>query len=146
MTLLQRIDNDLKEAMKAKNEAALSTLRMVRAACKNKQIELGHELNDEEAGAVMRTMVKQYRDALQDFTAAGRSDLMQKQTQEIEFIERYLPAQLNAAQIEEISRNVIAELQATPSDMGKVMGAVMKQVAGQADGALVRSVIQGLLK
>jgi len=145
MTLLEHIDADLKEAMKAKNEAATSALRLVRAACKNKQIELGHELSDEEAAGVMRTMVKQYKDALGDFQAAGRTDLAEKQGKEIELIEHYLPAQLSEAQVEEICRPIIAELKAGPSDMGKVMGAVMKQVAGRADGTTVRNVVQRLL-
>ncbi len=146
MTLLEQIDADLKEAMKAKNEAATSTLRMVRAACKNKQIDSGHVLSEEEAALVMRTMVKQYKDALADFQAAGRNDLAEKQAKEIELIEHYLPALLNEAQVEEICQAVIAELKATPADMGKVMGAVMKRVAGQADGTVVRNAVQKLLK
>jgi uncharacterized protein YqeY len=144
--LSERIENDLKEAMKAKAEARLSTLRMVRAALKNKQIDLGHPLTNEEAVAVMRTMIKQYRDALTDFTAAGRTDLADKQLAEIELIEAYLPAQLGEAQIEEAAKTVIAEMNATASDMGKVMGATMKKLAGQADGTAVKAVVERLLK
>jgi len=144
--LSERIENDLKEAMKAKAEDRLSTLRMVRAALKNKQIDLGHPLTNEEAVAVMRTMIKQYRDALTDFTAAGRTDLADKQRAEIELIEAYLPAQLGEAQIEEAAKTVIAEMNATASDMGKVMGAIMKKLAGQADGAAVKAVVERLLK
>jgi len=144
--LSERIENDLKEAMKAKAEARLSTLRMVRAALKNKQIDLGHPLTNEEAVAVMRTMIKQYRDALTDFTAAGRTDLADKQRAEIELIEAYLPAQLGEAQIEEAAKTVIAEMNATASDMGKVMGATMKKLAGQADGTAVKAVVERLLK
>lgn len=145
-TISERIENDLKEAMKAKAEARLSALRMVRAAIKNKQIDLGHPLTDEEATAVMRTMIKQYKDALADFTAAGRGDLAEKQQAEITLIESYLPAQLGEAQIEEAAKAVIAEMNATVSDMGKVMGATMKKLAGQANGLAVKAVVERLLK
>jgi len=145
-TISERIENDLKEAMKAKAEAKLSALRMVRAAIKNKQIDLGHPLSDEEATAVMRTMIKQYKDALADFTAAGRADLVEKQQAEIALIESYLPAQLGEVQIEEAAKAVIAEMNATMSDLGKVMGATMKRLAGQADGTAVKAVVEKLLK
>lgn len=145
MTLLEQIDRDTKEAMKARNETVVSTLRMVRAAFKNKQIDFGHELTDEEAAGVMRTMVKQYKDALADFESAGRTDLAKKQKSEIELIERYLPAQLGDDEIEKMATAVIAETGATVKDMGRVMGAVMKQVAGRADGNAVRAVVQRLL-
>ncbi len=145
-TISQNIEGDLKEAMKAKNESALSTLRMVRAAFKNKQIDVGHELTDDEATAVMRTMVKQYKDALNDFRNAGRNDLADKQAKEIELIEHYLPAMMSEAQVEELAKAVIAEMNATLSDTGKVMGAVMKKAAGQADGTVVRNVVEKLLK
>jgi hypothetical protein len=145
-TIPETIENDLKEAMKAKAEARLSALRLVRAALKNKQIDLGHPLTDEEATAVMRTMVKQYKDALADFNSAGRKDLAEKQQAEISLIESYLPAQMGEAQIEEAAKAAIAELNATPSDMGKVMGATMKKLAGQADGTAVKAVVERLLK
>jgi hypothetical protein len=145
-TITERIENDLKEAMKAKAEAKLSALRLVRAALKNKQIDLGHPPTDEEATSVMRTMIKQYKDALVDFTAAGRTDLVEKQQAEISLIESYLPAQLGEAQIEEAAKAAIAELDAMPSDMGKVMGATMKKLAGQADGTAVKAVVERLLK
>lgn len=145
-TILQNLDTDLKEAMKAKNESALSTLRMVRAAFKNKQIDMGHDLTDDEAMGVMRTMVKQYKDALNDFRTAGRNDLAEKQAKEIELIEHYLPAQMSEIQVEEIAKGVIAEMNATVSDTGKVMGAIMKKAAGQADGTVVRAVVERLLK
>lgn len=145
-TISQKIEEDLKEAMKAKNEAALSTLRMVRAAFKNKQIDVGHELTDDEATAVMRTMVKQYKDALNDFRNAGRTDLADKQAKEIELIEHYLPAMLSEEKVEELAKAAISEMNATLSDTGKVMGAVMKKAAGQADGTVVRNVVERLLK
>jgi uncharacterized protein YqeY len=145
MTINERIDHDLKEAMKAKNDAVVSTLRMVRSATKNKQIDLGHELSDDDAGAVVRTLVKQYKDALSDFTSAGRTDLAEKQKAEIELLERYLPASISDAEIEAIATKVIAESGSTAKDFGKAMGLVMKEVAGRADGNSVRTIVQKIL-
>jgi uncharacterized protein len=146
MSILERIDADLKEAMKAKNEPVISTLRLARSAFKNKQIDLGHELTDDEAAGVMRTLVKQYKDALTDFESAGRKDLAEKQKSEIELLERYLPAGISEADIEVMTKKVIADTGSTAKDFGKVMGLVMKEVAGRADGNAVRAVVQKLLK
>ena len=145
MTLVEQIELDTKEAMKAKAEAELSALRLVRSALKNKQIDLGHPLSDEEAQAVLKTMVKQYRDALADFTSASRTDLVEKQQAEITFLEKYLPAQMAEAEIEVIVKNVIAQLGATQKDKGRVMGTVMKETAGRADGNAVKAVVDRLL-
>lgn len=145
MTILEQLDVDLKEAMKAKNETVLSTLRMARSALKNKQIEAQHDLKDEESLSVIRTMVKQYRDALADFAAAGRQDLVDKQTKEISILEKYLPAAMPEAELETICARVIKEQNATVKDMGKVMGLVMKEVDGRADGNTVRAIVQKLL-
>lgn len=145
MTLVERIDQEMKDAMKAKDEAKLSTVRMVRSALKNKQIDLGHPLTDDEAQAVVRTMVKQYKDAVTDFTTAGRTDLVDKQNAEIAILETYLPAQMSDADIEGIAKSVIAAQNATAKDIGRVMGAVMKEVAGRADGNRVKDVIGKLL-
>ena len=146
MSFVEQLDQDVKEAMKAKNESVLSALRLVRSAIKNKQIDLGHPLEDVEAQAVLKTLVKQYRDALVDFTTAGRTDLMEKQQAEITLLEKYLPAQMSEAEIEAIVQKVIAELQATPKDMGRVMGLSVKEVAGRADGSLVKAAVEKLLK
>lgn len=146
MQIIEQIDNDLKEAVKAKNEPVVSSLRMARSAFKNKQIELGRELNEEEIAAILRTMVKQYRDALVDFTNAARTDLAVKQAAEIELLERYLPAGLTSTEIEAMTSKIITESQSTAKDFGKVMGLVMKEVAGRADGNTVREVVQRLLK
>lgn len=146
MTLVEQIEHDMKEAMKARNESVLSALRLVRSAMKNKQIDLGHPLSDAEAQATLKTMVKQYRDALVNFQAAGRSDLAEKQQSEIDLLEKYLPAQMSEGEIEVLAEKVIAELQATQKDMGRVIGVVMKAAAGQADGNAVKAVVERLLK
>ncbi|MBU1034738.1 MAG: GatB/YqeY domain-containing protein [Patescibacteria group bacterium] len=146
MLLIEQLDQDFKTAMREKNETVLSTLRMARSALKNKQIELQAELSDDATAAVLRTMVKQYRDALNDFIAAGREDLAEKQKQEIEILERYLPPSITEAELEAICRRVINEQNAELKDLGKVMGLVMKEVAGRADGNSVRSIVQKLLE
>ncbi|MEK7115908.1 MAG: GatB/YqeY domain-containing protein [Patescibacteria group bacterium] len=145
MTLIARIEADTISAMKSKDEGRLSALRMVRAALKNKLIEIGHTLSDDEAQQVIRTMVKQYTEALADFTSAGRTDLAEKQQKEIDLLKEYLPAQMPEEEIEMIARKIIAAQNAAQKDMGRVMGAVMKEVAGRADGNAVKALVQKIL-
>jgi uncharacterized protein YqeY len=146
MNLTERISHDLTQAMKSKSELELAVLRLVRTAIKNKEIDLMHALSDDEVQAVIRTMIKQGKDALADFTSAGRQDLTERQTGEISILERYLPAAMPLGELEEICRKAIADLGASsPSDAGKAMGAVMKVVGGRADGSSVRAIVQGLL-
>ena len=146
MTLLERIDADLKDAMKTKNEQELSTLRLVRSALKNKQIELGHPLSDDEVMSVTKSLQKQYQDALADFEKAGRADLAEKQKAELVIVKRYLPEMLPTDQVEALVKEAIAEIGASSSsDVGKVMGAAMKKANGRADGSTVREIAQRLL-
>lgn len=143
MTTLERIDQDFKTAMKARDEFGLSVLRLVRTALKNKQIDAGHEPNEEEAIAVLKTMVKQYQDALSDFQGAGRQDLVEKQQKEIDLIAAYLPAKLPSEEIEKIVAEAVKGFGA--GDTGKAMGAAMKAIDGRADGNEVRAIVQRLI-
>jgi len=143
MTILEQIDKDFKEAMKAKDEIRLSVLRLVRTALKNRQIELLHELSDQEAIAVLKTMIKQYQDALSDFSNAGRQDLVERQQKEIDIIATYLPPALPEEELERIVRDAVDASGTT--DFGKVMGAAMKAVDGRADGNAVRTIVQRML-
>ena len=146
MSLIERIDADVKEAMKAKHEQELSTLRLVRSALKNKQIDLGHVPTDDETSAVLKTLQKQYQDALADFEKAGRSDLAERQRSELDIVKRYLPEALPEAEVEKIVKEAIATIGATSAaDVGKVMGAAMKAANGRADGNTVRAMAQKLL-
>jgi hypothetical protein len=145
MTLLEQIEFDTKEAMKAKAEAKLSTLRMLRSALKNKQIDTDHPMTEDEVLAVVKTTVKQYKDALNDFESAGRTDLAEKQKSEIEQLEAYLPAQMFDADIDAIVKRIVTEQNATQKDMGKLMGVVMKEIAGRADGTRVKEALQRAL-
>ena len=140
MSILKRIDADFKEAMKAKDELALSVLRLVRTALKNKQIDVGHEVTEDEALQVLRTMIKQYQDAISDFANAGRQDLVDRQQREIDLIARYLPPPMSRAELERIVIDAIQAAGAT--DIGRAMGAVMKAVNGQADGKDVRAIVE----
>lgn len=142
MTLLEQIGSDFKDAMKAKDELRLSTLRMARADLKNKEIEKRGPLTDEDAVSVIKTMVKRYKDALADFEKAGRGDLAEKQRAEIAILEAYLPAQMPDEEIEAVVREVMGEMEEGTADIGKVMGGVMKKIAGRADGNRVRAMVQ----
>lgn len=143
MTLLENIDKDFKDAMKSKDELTLSVLRLARTSLKNKQIEVMHELSDAEAQAVLKTMIKQYQDALSDFQNAGRQDLVERQQKEIDILAKYLPAALPQAEVEKLVSEALETSGAT--DVGKAMGVAMKAVAGRADGNVVREIVQRLL-
>jgi uncharacterized protein YqeY len=143
--LFEKIDQDLKQAMKDKEELVLSTLRMAKSALKNKQIDSQKELTDDDVIAVLKTMVKQYKDALADFTSSGRQDLADRQNSEIAVLERYLPAAMSESDLEAICKRIISEQNATLKDLGKIMGSVMKEIGGSADGNTVRAIVQKLL-
>ncbi len=143
MTVIERVENDFKTAMKSKDELGLSVMRMVRTALKNKQIELMHELKDEDSQAVLKTMIKQYQDALSDFQSAGRQDLVERQQKEIDLVSKYLPPAMPTDVLEKVVREAVKSSGAT--DMGKAMGAAMKAVAGRADGNEVRAIVQRVL-
>lgn len=143
MTVIERIDQDMKEAMKAKSEQRLSVLRMARTALKNKQIETQKDLDDQSSFAVLKTMIKQYQDAISDFQTAARQDLVEKQQQEIDILSAYLPPAMPVEEVEKIVKEAVAGMSA--SDMGKAMGAAMKAVDGRADGNTVRAIVQRLL-
>ncbi len=143
MNPLEQIEADFKEAMKAKHEVALSTLRMVRTALKNKQIELMHELTEQEVMTVLKGMIKQYQDALSDFSSASRQDLVERQQQEIDLIAKYLPPAMPAEELERVVRDALSSLDS--KEFGKAMGLAMKAVDGRADGADVRLIVQRIL-
>ncbi|MFH0928570.1 MAG: GatB/YqeY domain-containing protein, partial [bacterium] len=134
--LLERLDADLKIAMKARDAATLDTLRMIKSAAKMKEIEQMKPLTDEDVQAVVKTYIKQQEDAKTNFVAGGRADLVAKAETEIALVKKYLPEQMPEVEIREIAKKKIQELGATAQDIGKVIGAVMKEVAGKADGSV----------
>lgn len=146
MNLAERLNEDMKQAMKAGEKFRLSTIRMVRASIKNQEIELRRPLNDDEVVQVVSRDLKQRRDSLQDFERAGRDDLVEQMKGEIEIISQYLPQQLNEEEIKAIVMQTIQETGASSkADMGKLMGALMPKVKGRADGKLVNQLVQQVL-
>jgi hypothetical protein len=146
MSIIEKINADFISAMKEKREAELSTLRLLRSALKNKQIEVMHELKEEEILAVIKTQIKQIKDSLLSFESAGRTDLVEKTKNEAVILERYLPAELSDEELEKVIRGALAEAGiSAKTEMGKAMGAVMKAVAGQASGNRVKETVERLL-
>jgi uncharacterized protein YqeY len=144
MLLRDKINGDIATAMKAKDAPRLSALRMMKAAITNKGVEKGHDLEDAEVLQVLVSLVKQRRDSIEQFSKAGRIDLVNKETAEIVVLEEYLPAAASADEIDAAVAAAIAETAATsPKDMGKVMKAVMPKLAGKhADGKTVNEAVR----
>ena len=144
MTLNERIAADLTAAMKAKDAARLSALRMLKAAVMNKGVEKGRDLDDAEVLQVVGSLVKQRRDSIEQFSKAGRTDLVEKETGEIAVLEQYLPPAASAEEIDGAVTAAIAESGATsPKDIGKVMKTVMPKLAGKnVDGRAVNEAVR----
>lgn len=142
MTLLERIEKDLVAAMKAREELRLSVLRMMKAALKNKQVEVSRPLTAEEAMAVLRTLLKQRRDSVEQFRRGGREDLARKEEAEIDVVQHYLPAAASDEDIQEAVTAAISETGATGAkDLGRVMKAAMAKLVGKnADGKRVSEI------
>jgi uncharacterized protein YqeY len=144
MTLTEQISRDITEAMKAKDAARLSALRMAKAALMNGEVAKGRALEEAEAQQVLASLLKQRRDSIEQFTTAGRQDLVDKETAEIAVLERYAPPSASAAELEQAVVAAIAETGATaPKDMGRVMKAVMSALAGKSiDGKAVNELVR----
>ena len=144
MTLKDQIVADMTAAMKAKDAARTSTLRMLKAAIVNRQIEKGGELDDEELSKLLRSQVKQRRDSVDQYQKAGRRELVEKETAEIAVIESYLPQAASAEEIEQAVAAAVAETGATSmKEMGAVMKATMALLAGKnPDGRVVSETVK----
>lgn len=147
MTFLDRINEDLKAAMKSKDAERLSTLRMVKTALKNREIDKMAALTDEESLKILQSLVKQRRDSIEQYQQAGRVELAEKEAAEIKVIEEYLPAALDEAAVARIVEETIAETGASSiKEMGAVMKAVMAKLAGQTvDGKVVNQLVKSKL-
>jgi len=147
MTFLERINGDLTAAMKNKEAERLSTLRMVKTAIKNREIEKMAPLTDEEAMRILQSLVKQRRDSIEQYKQGGRPELAEKEAAEIKIIEEYLPAALDEAAITGIVEEAIAQTGASSmKEMGNVMKAVMARLAGQTvDGKIVNQIVKSKL-
>jgi uncharacterized protein YqeY len=146
MTLIQRVDADLKEAMRAKDATKLGVLRMLKSALKYAAIAKSGaeaELNDAETAQVVRKQVKQRQDSIESFDKAGRAELVEKEKAELSILNGYLPQPMSADQISKVVRETIAEAGATSrAQMGAVMKALQAKVAGRVDGKALSAEVQ----
>lgn len=147
MPLSDKIESDFKNAMKEKKELALSTLRMLKAAIKNKEIDKKvKSLSEPEILEIIQKQIKQRRDSIVDFEKANRQDLVQKEKGEAAILEAYLPSQLSPDELKNLVQSAIQTTGAkSKADMGKVMKELMPQVTGRADGKQVSQMVQSLL-
>jgi hypothetical protein len=143
MTLKERLAEEMKGAMKARDALSLSTIRLVRSAVKNREIEVRRELDDQGICEVIASLVKQRRESIRLFQEGGRDDLVAKEEKELAILCEFLPPQLGRVELEGMVAKVIAECGARGSkDMGKVMKALAPHVAGRADGKVVAEVVR----
>jgi uncharacterized protein YqeY len=150
MTLEQRVDEDLKEAMRAKNTSKVGVLRMLKSAWKYAAIEKSGaeaELTDAEAVQVIRKQVKQRQDSIESFEKGGRAELVAKEKEELSILNAYLPQAMSADELAKVVRETIAEIGATSkAQMGAVMKALQAKVAGRADGKTLSQEVQKQLQ
>ena len=148
MSLEQQIMTDMKEAMKARNEGVLRALRSIKAEIIKAKTDpgAGGEIDEATEQKFLQKMMKQRRDSLEIFEKQGRDDLAAKEKEEMAVIEKFLPKQLDEAELKEIIKQIVTETGASsPADMGKVMGIATKQLAGKADGKTISALVKELL-
>lgn len=148
MSLRDRLSEDLKQAMKSRDQLRMDVIRMIKAAVLNKEVELKKDLDDAEMSRVMTTMIKQRKESVAQFEKGNRAELAAKERQEIAIIEAYLPQALSPDQLAEVVEAVIRDTGATSAkDMGAVMKAVMARLAGQAvDGKQISELVRSKLQ
>lgn len=148
MSLQTKVMEALKEAMKAKDTVALESLRAIKSAILLAKTEAGasEELSEADELKLLQKLVKQRKDSAALYTQQGRNDLAEPELAQMAVIEKFLPAQLSEAEVEEVLKGIIAQVGATsPKDMGKVMGVATKQLAGKADSKLISDIVKKLL-
>jgi uncharacterized protein YqeY len=147
MSLAEKIATDFNRALKSGDKVRVAILRMVKSAIKNREIEKGEALGDDEIEGVFRSFVKRAKESIEQFSKAERTDLVEKEKAELAIIQEYLPKQLSEDETREIIRNAIAETGASgPQDMGKVMKAVMAKGRGLVDGKLANILLKEMLE
>ncbi|MBD0379104.1 GatB/YqeY domain-containing protein [Paenibacillus sedimenti] len=143
MSLSERLNEDMKQAMKSQDKFKLSVIRMVRSTIKNSEIDLKRTLDDNEVLDVLTREIKQRKDSLQEFEKAGRDDLADNLKAELVILAEYMPQQLSEEEVKAIVQQTIQQVGASSkADMGKVMTALMPQVKGRADGKLINQLVQ----
>ncbi|MEW6002616.1 MAG: GatB/YqeY domain-containing protein [Nitrospirota bacterium] len=147
MSLLQRLDDDLRAAIKGSEKLKVSTLRMIKAALKNRQVEKRKELSEEEIITVISSLTKQARESIEEFTKGGREDLVEREKQELAILQSYLPEQVTPEELDRLIIEVIKESSAAGlKDSGKVMRLLMPRVRGVADGRIVNQRVKEILE
>ena len=146
MSLEERLVEEMKQAMKSNDKLRLSTIRMIRSASKNKEIELRKKLEDEDVVKVIQVMVRKGEESVEQFQTGGRMDLVEKEKKEIEILKSFLPQPLSQEEILKIIDQSIQETQASSlKDIGKVMKSVMPKIGGKADGKLINQLVKDRL-
>lgn len=146
MSLKERITEDMKTAMRAKDAERLGAIRLLLSACKQTEVDKRIELDDEQVIAIVDKLIKQRKDSIEAFVKAERADLAAKEQAELKVLSVYLPVRMSAEEIQTAVNAIVAEVGATgPGDMGKVMGAVKAQLAGKADMGLVSAAVKKAL-
>ncbi len=146
MSLKERFSSELKDSLKAGDRLKLSTIRLIMASLKNREIEKRGSLSEEEIIDLLVSLSKQRKESIEEFKKGGRQDLVDKETEELKIIEFYLPQQLTPEEIKKIIGETITETGASgPKDIGKVMKVLMPKVKGRADGKLVNEMVKELL-
>jgi uncharacterized protein YqeY len=146
MNLHERLEADMKQALRSRDSLRLETIRGVRGAIRNKEIEIRESLDEEGILRVLRTLVKQRSEAIEQYRAGGRADLAEKEAAEKAVLEGYLPAAPDEAEVERVLREVIAQVGAAgPRDMGRVMKPALESLGAAADGKLVSQIARRLL-
>jgi uncharacterized protein YqeY len=146
MTLKEQITEDMKTAMRAKDSERLGTIRLLLAACKQKEVDERVVLDDVAVVAIVDKLIKQRKDSIEAFQKAARTDLADKEAAEMKILQAYLPARMSAEEVSAAVKAIVAELGATgPGDMGKVMSAVKAQLAGKADMGQVSAAVKAAL-
>ena len=146
MSLKEQINQDLKEAMKAKDTQKRDALRLLNSAFKQIEVDERKELSDEDVIKIIQKQVKQRNDSIEQYKEAGRDDLVAKEQLEIDYYKAYLPAQLSDEELEVALRTIIEKVGATSmKDMGKVMGSATKELSGKADGKRINQAVKKLL-
>ncbi len=147
MSLIEKLLEDQKLAMKSKDALKLSTIRLLRSSVSYAQIDKGSKLTDDEVLALLSREAKRRREAIDAAVSGARTDVAEKEQAELEIINTYLPQQLDEAEIEALAREIVDQIGATgPKDRGKVMGPLMQRIRGKADGKLVGQVVERLLQ
>ena len=143
MSLKETLNNDIKSAMKTKDKETLAVLRMIKTAVQAAEIDKKEELNAEEELTILAREAKQRRESLAEFVKAGRDELVAKTEAEIEIVERYLPKQLSVEEVKDVIATVAEKIGATTQkEFGKLMGAVMQELKGKADGNVIKEQVK----